>query len=124
MNKGRFSERGEAVGDDEDGGRGEQREYDPPQPVLPSIQAFVRQQPSTAVLDDASNLAEPGAMRLADLADVRPDSIAQAVPAVVGAVVPCVRIEPADGGADDLGQAQQVREELGVMHVGSRGDNR
>lgn len=37
--KGRFSECADAVGDDEDGCGSEQREHDPPQPVLPSIQA-------------------------------------------------------------------------------------
>ncbi|WP_449234933.1 hypothetical protein [Azospirillum doebereinerae] len=56
--KGRFSECAEAVSDDEDGRRGEQREDDPRQPILSSIQAFVCEQPSTAVLDHASDLAE------------------------------------------------------------------
>ncbi|PWC61337.1 hypothetical protein TSH7_03930 [Azospirillum sp. TSH7] len=67
MFKGWFSERAEAVGDDEDIRRGEKREYDPRQPVVSSIQAFVRQQPSAAVLDDASDLAEHRAVGLADL---------------------------------------------------------
>ncbi len=121
--KARFSECAEAVGGDEDGRRGEQREYDSPQPVLSSIQALVRQQPCAPMLDNASDLAEPRAVGFADLADVRLDPVAQAEPAVVGAVVSRIRVEPADGGADDLGQAQQIRKELGVMHVGGRRDD-
>ncbi|TWA53578.1 hypothetical protein FBZ84_1324 [Azospirillum baldaniorum] len=76
------------------------------------------------MLDDASDLAERRAVGLADLADVRLDPVVQAEPAVVGTVVSRVRVEPADGGADDLGQAQQIRKEPGIMHVGGRRDDR
>jgi hypothetical protein len=55
----------------DDGGGSEQGEDDPSEPILPSIQAFVREQPSAAVLDNASDLSEPRAVGLADLADVR-----------------------------------------------------
>src|SRR5215208_1811707 len=40
--------------------------------------------------------------------------------AVVGAVVGRVGVQPADGGADHLGQAQQMREEPRVVDVGGR----
>ena len=63
-------------------------------------------------------------MGLAELADVRLNPVAQAEPAIVGTVVACVGVEPADGGADDLGQAQQVREEHGVMDIGGRRHDR
>jgi len=55
----------------DDGGGSEQGEDDPSEPILPSIQSFVREQPSAAVLDNASDLSEPRAVGLADLADVR-----------------------------------------------------
>ena len=73
--KGQFSECTESVCDDEDGGGSEQGEDDPSKPILPSIQAFVREQPSTAVLNNASDLAEPGTVGLANLADVRLNSV-------------------------------------------------
>ena len=57
--KGRFSECSDAVCDDEDGGGGEQGKDDPSEPILPSIQSFVREHPSAAVLDNASDFAEP-----------------------------------------------------------------
>ncbi len=70
------------------------------------------------MLDNAPDLAEYRAVELADFADVRLAPVVQAEPEVAGAVVTRVRLEPADGGADNLGQAQQIRKELGVMHVG------
>ena len=72
----RFSECAESVCDDEDGCGGEQREDDPRQPILSSIQAFVGQQPSAAVLDDASDLAEARTVGFTDLADVRLNPVA------------------------------------------------
>src|SRR3712207_496097 len=92
------SRRADAVCADEDRRRGEQGEDDPTNPVLPPVQPFAGRQPGVAVLDDAADLAEPGAVGLADLADVRLDPVAQAEPAVVRAVVARVRVEPADGG--------------------------
>ena len=60
----------EAVCDDEDGVSSEQGKDNPTEPILLSIQAFVRKQPSTAGHDDVSDFTEPGAVRLTDLADV------------------------------------------------------
>ena len=51
----------------------------------------------------------PRAVDLADLTDVLLNAVALAEPAVVG--------------ADHLGQAQQIRKELGVMHIGERRGN-
>src|SRR3954463_15086865 len=116
-----FSERAEAVRDDEDtGGVQEGQDHTAP-PVLAAVQPLVSQQPRTVVLDDAADRTEPRAVRLAHLADVRLDTLARTEPTVVGAVVGGVGVHLADGGADDLGQAQQVREEPRVMDVGGRG---
>ena len=52
-------------------------------------------------------------------AECRPSSRA----AVVGAVVGRVGVQPADGGADDLGQAQQMGQEPRIVDVGGRGNH-
>ena len=90
--------------------------------LLPPVQPLVGQQPRAIVLDHAADRAEPRAVRLAHLADAGLDAVLQAEPAVVGAVVGRVGVQPADGGADHLGQAQQMREEPRVVDVGGRGD--
>src|SRR3954463_5879065 len=100
-----FSERAESVRDDEDAGRVQEGQDHAAQPVLPAVQPLVGQQPRAVVLDDAADRAEPRAVRLAHLADVRLDTLARAEPAVAGAVVGGVGVQPADRGADDLGQA-------------------
>ena len=77
------------------------------------------------MLDDAADRAEPRAVWRAHLADAGLDAVLQAEePAVLGAVVSRVRLQPANGGADDLGQAQQMREEPGVVNVGRGGNCR
>src|SRR3954465_9772899 len=98
-----FSERAEAVRDDEDAGGVQEGQDHTAQPVLAAVQPLVSQQPRTVVLDDAADRTEPRAVRLAHLADVRLDTLARPEPAVGGAVVGGVGVEPADGGADDLG---------------------
>jgi hypothetical protein len=74
---------GETVCDEEDGCGCEQGEDDPAQLIVPSVQAFVGQQPSAAVLNDAPDLNEPGPMRLTDFPNVGTDAVTQAKPAVV-----------------------------------------
>lgn len=44
----------------------------------------------------------------------------RAEPAIVGAIVGRIGVQPADGGADHLGQAQQMRKEPRVVDVGGR----
>jgi hypothetical protein len=62
-------------------------------------------------------------MRLARLADAGLDAVPQTEPTVLGAVVSGVRVQLADGGADDLGQAQEMGEEPRVVDVGGRGNH-
>src|SRR5215212_8500964 len=119
--KARFSEPGDAVCDDEDAGGGQEGQDHAAQPVVTPIQPLVGQQPRAIVLDHAADRAEPGAVRLAHLPDEGPDALARAEPAVAGAVVARVGVQPADRGADGQGQAQQVREEPRVVDVGGRG---
>src|SRR3954447_2350942 len=97
-----FSERGEAVRDDEDAGGGQEGQDHPGQPVVAPVEPLVGEQPRAIVLDDAADQAEPRAVRLADLADAGLDALPRAEPAIVGAVVGRVGVQPADGGADHL----------------------
>src|SRR4051794_38623287 len=103
--KARFSERVEAVRDDEDARGGQKRQDHAAQPVVAAVQPLVGEQPGAVVLDDAADGAEPRSMRLPYLADEGLDALARAEPAVVGAVVGRVGVEPADRGADGQGQA-------------------
>src|SRR4051812_25696144 len=103
--KARFSERVEAVRDDEDARGGQQGQDHAAQPVVAAVQPLVGEQPGAVVLDDAADGAEPRSMRLPYLADEGLDALARAEPAVVGAVVGRVGVEPADRGADGQGQA-------------------
>src|SRR5690349_10747382 len=82
---------------------------------------LVGEQPRAVMLDHAADGAEPGAVRRADLPDAGLNALAQAEVAVRRAVVARVGVQPADSGADDLGQAQQVREEAAVVDVRGRG---
>ena len=52
------------------------------------------------MLDDAAHGAQPGAVRLAPLADQRQDARGRAKPVVLGAVIGGIGIEPGDRGAD------------------------
>src|SRR3954470_12659969 len=85
--KARFSLIREPVGDDENAGCCQQRIDDAGQSVVAAIEAFVGEQPSVRVLDDAAHSAQPGAVRLAPLADQRQDALSRAKPAVLGAVI-------------------------------------
>jgi hypothetical protein len=96
---------------------------DAAEPVLAPVQALVGQQPCATVLDNAADGAEPRTVRRAHLADARLDAVLQAEPAVVGAVVACIGVQPAEGGADDLRQTQEMREEPRVVDVGRRRDD-
>src|SRR3954463_7794716 len=91
-----FSERAEAVRDDEDAGGVQEGQDHAAQPVLAAVQPLVSQQPRPVVLDDAADRTEPRAVRLAHLAEVRLDTLARAEPAIVGAAVGGVGVEPAD----------------------------
>src|SRR4051812_19130548 len=70
----------ESVGDDENAGCCQQRIDNARQPVIPAIEALIGEQPSVRVLDDAANGAQPGAVRLAPLADERQDALGRAKP--------------------------------------------
>jgi hypothetical protein len=58
--------------------------------------------------DHAAGGTEPGPVRLADLADKQEDVVVPAVPAVVGAVISGIGIEPDDVGAEYQSAAQQA----------------
>ena len=60
------------------------------------------------MLDNAAHGAQPGAVRLASLADQRQDALGRAKSAVLGAVIGGIGVEPGDGGADDQSAAQQA----------------
>ena len=60
------------------------------------------------MLDNTANGAPPGAVRLAFLADERQDALGCAQPAVLGAVIGGIGVEPGDGGADHQGAAQRA----------------
>src|SRR3954462_11345074 len=94
--KARFSLIREPVGDDENAGCCQQRIDDARQSVVAAIEAFVGEQPSVRVLDDAANRAQPGAVRLASLADQRQDALDGAKAAVLGAVIGSIGVEPSD----------------------------
>ena len=85
--KARFSLIREPVGDDENAGCCQQRIDDARQSVIAAIEALVGEQPSVHVLDDTANGAEPGAVRLAPLADEQQDALGHVKPAVLGAVI-------------------------------------
>src|SRR3954465_5975120 len=84
--KARFSLIREPVGDDENAGCCQQRIDDVRQSVVATVEALVGEQPSIGVLDNAANGAQPGAVRLAALADQQQDALSLAKPAVLGAV--------------------------------------
>jgi hypothetical protein len=100
--KARFSERVEAVGDDEDAGGGQERQDDPAEPVLAPVQPLVGQQPRAVVLDHAADRAEPRPVRRADLADAGLDAGPEAQAAVLRAVPP-VRRSLSSGGLRPTG---------------------
>src|SRR5215210_6539308 len=104
--KARFSLVREPVGDDENAGCCQQRIDDDGQPVVAAIEALVGEQPSIGVLDDAANGAQPGAVRLAPLADQRQDALGRAKSMVLGAVICGIGVEPGDRGADHQSAAQ------------------
>src|SRR5215213_2171546 len=85
--KARFSERADAVGDDEDAGGGQEGQDHAAEPVLAPIQPLVGQQPGAIVFDHAADLAQSRAVRLANLADMGLDAVPSAEGTVVGAVV-------------------------------------
>src|SRR4051794_30018038 len=87
-----FSERAEAIRDDEDAGRIQEGQDHAAQPVLPAIQPLVGQQPGAIVFDHAADLAQSRAVRLANLADMGLDAVPSAEGTVVGAVVGCVGV--------------------------------
>src|SRR3954469_115787 len=87
LTKAPFSERVEAVRDDEDAGGGQERQDHAAEPVVAPVQPLVGQQPRATVLHQAADGAGPRAVRRADLADARLDAVPQARAAVVRAVV-------------------------------------
>ena len=112
VTKGWFSERAEAVGDDEDAGGGQQGQDDAAQPVLTPVQPLVGEQPGAAVLDHAADRAEPRAVRLAYLADVGWMPSCRQSARLSALCVGGVGVQPADGrrrrpgpGAGDAGRA-------------------
>ena len=50
------------------------------------------------------------------------DAVPPAEGAVLGAVIACVGVQLGDGGADDLGQVQEMPEDARIMDVGGRGN--
>src|SRR5881398_242160 len=62
--KARFSERVEAVRDEEDARGGQKGQDHAAQPVVAAVQPLVGEQPGAVVLDDAADGAEPRSMRL------------------------------------------------------------
>jgi hypothetical protein len=105
--KARFSLVREPVGDDKNAGCCQQRIDDDCQFVVPAIEALVGEQPGICMLDDAANGAQPGAVRLGPLADQRQDALGRAQPAVLGAMICGISIEPRDRSADH--QARRSR---------------
>ena len=93
--KARFSLIREPVGDDENAGCCQQRIDDDRQSVVAAIEALVGEQPSIGVLDNTANGAQSGAVWLAPLADQRQDALGCAKPAVLGAVIGGIGVEPA-----------------------------
>src|SRR3954451_8579370 len=88
------------------------------QPVVAAIEALVGEQPNVRVLDDAASGAQPGPVRLASLADKRQDAFGRAKPAVLGAVICGIGIEPGDRSAAHQSAAQQGGKLHCVVYVG------
>ena len=74
------------------------------------------------MLDDAADSAQTRAECFANLADMGLNAVVPAEVAVLGTVIARIGIKPGDGGAGDLGQRQQMPEEVRVVDVGGRGD--
>src|SRR3954447_16217062 len=85
--KARFSLIGEPVGNDENAGCCQQGIDDVRQSVVSAVEALIGEQPGVGVLDDAAHGAQPGAVRLASLADQRQNTLGRAKRAVLGAVI-------------------------------------
>src|SRR3954447_10439587 len=116
--KARFSLIREPVGDDENAGCCQQRIDDVRQSVVATVEALVGEQPSIGVLDNAANGAQPGSVWFAPLADQRQDALGRAQPAVLGAVIGGIGVEPRDRSADHQSAAQQGGKQHRVVHVG------
>src|SRR3712207_9027687 len=82
---------------------------------------MIRRPPRSTLFPYTTLFRSPRAVRLAHAADAGLDAILPAELAVAGAVVSRVGVQPTDGGPDDLGQTQQMREEAPVVDVGGRG---
>src|SRR3954447_19211384 len=73
-----FSERVDAIRDEEDAGGGQQGQDPGAEPVLPTVEPLVGRQPRAVVFHHAADRAETGAVRRADLPDAGLDTVAQA----------------------------------------------
>src|SRR5690349_19021437 len=73
--------------------------------VVAAIEAFVVEEPGVGILHDGADGSEAGAMFGPFMPDHGLDALAQAEPAVVGAVVAGISQEAGDRGADDQGEA-------------------
>ena len=89
--------------------------------VMAASEALVVEEPGVDILHHGADGCEPGAMFNALVPDHGPDALAQAKPAVIGAVVASISQNARDGGADDQSKAQQLGKHLSVVDVGGRG---
>src|SRR3954451_13139500 len=116
-----LSEISKPVGDDQNAGICEQRLNDAGRPVVAAGKALVAEEPGVDVLHDGADGAEPAAVVHAFVPDYGSDALAQAEPAVIGAVIAGIGHETGDRDASDQGKAQQFREHGRVVYVRGRG---
>ena len=112
-----------SVGDDA-GGQGEERFVNVVAAFPADAQAFHAVVPRDRALDDPSEHAQAGAVRLATAADVRADSLAPQRPPVLVVVVAAVAVQPRGAparasapsryGGDRLHQRQQLGDVIAV----------